>query len=70
MYTTCVLSTCGSPKRASDPLELELRMAVNCHVRVGNQTQVLGKTGILFVFCCCGKTLTEINLRKERACLT
>jgi hypothetical protein len=42
MYTTCVFGTCGSQKRVSDPLELELQMLVSCLMVAGNQTRSSG----------------------------
>jgi hypothetical protein len=39
----CMPGACGGQKRASDPLELELQMVVNCHVSSGNQIWVLWK---------------------------
>ena len=30
----------GDQRRASDPLELELKVVVSCHVGAGNQTQI------------------------------
>ena len=33
----CVLGACTGQKEASDPLELELQTAVNCHVGAGKE---------------------------------
>ena len=38
---------CGGQKRALDPLELELKMAMSYHVGAGNQTWVLCKGSAL-----------------------
>lgn len=38
------ICVCGGPKRASDPLELELKTAVSLHVDSGNQKRVLRKS--------------------------
>jgi hypothetical protein len=46
MYV-CALHACsanGGQKRASDPLELELKMAVSHHVGAENQIRVLCKS--------------------------
>lgn len=40
----CMLSICGSRKRVSDLLELQLQMVVNLHVGAGNRTQVFWKS--------------------------
>lgn len=49
MYVhTCVSSATRGQRRELDPLELELKMAMSCHVGVEMQTQVLPKaTNIL-----------------------
>lgn len=49
MYVhTCVPSATRGQRRALDPLELELKMAMSCHVGTETQTQVLPKaTNIL-----------------------
>lgn len=49
MYVrTCVSSAIRGQRRALDPLRLELKMAISCHVGVETQTQVLPKaTSIL-----------------------
>ena len=39
LCTTCVPGDCGGQKKVLGFLELELKMAVNCHVGAGNQTQ-------------------------------
>lgn len=48
LLNTCVCSTCmpgalDNPKRASDHLELELRVDVNHHMGAGNGTWILRK---------------------------
>lgn len=44
VYTTCTSGACRGQKRASDPLELKLRMVVSHQVGAGNRTQVLCKS--------------------------
>ena len=39
----CVTSTGENQRRASDALELEIQMAVNCHEGAGDGTWVLWK---------------------------
>lgn len=58
MCITDVLGIHGDHKKASDPLELELRMVVNYHVDVGDQICVLCKSNntlflYLFIFFSC-----------------
>lgn len=40
MFATCVPGPCGAQKRASDPLEQELQVAVSHCVGPGNRDQV------------------------------
>lgn len=38
--TVCLPSALGGQRKASDNLELELQVIMNCHLDVRNQTQV------------------------------
>lgn len=45
-FVVCVPDASGKQKRLWDPPELELQVAVGCHVHVGNCTQVPWKSNL------------------------
>lgn len=49
IFTTCMPDTCRGQKRAYDPLEQELQVAMACHVGDGNQAQDLRKNSKCFL---------------------
>lgn len=43
MSTSCVTGACRGEKKALDPMELDVGMAVSHHVGVGKQTRPSGR---------------------------